>query len=86
VWAFGQLDSNNEPAFHTYYPKSDIVIDFNTTEPVNDCFAFTKQMETPPPQLWERTRMLVLQFENFLIYMFNNVINRFRVICDWKRI
>lgn len=56
VWAFGQLDSNNEPAFHTHYPKSDIIIDFNTTEPVNDCFSFTKRMEAPV-QLWERTRI-----------------------------
>lgn len=57
IWAFGPLDSNNEPAFHTYYPKSDIVIDFNTTEPVNDCYAFTKRAETTNPPVWERTRI-----------------------------
>ncbi|XP_017023324.1 protein Skeletor, isoforms B/C [Drosophila kikkawai] len=68
VWAFGQLDSNNEPAFHTYYPKSDIVIDFNTTEPVNDCFAFTSQKETPP-QLWERTRITDASVRSFNAYL-----------------
>ncbi|XP_030381762.1 protein Skeletor, isoforms B/C [Scaptodrosophila lebanonensis] len=56
VWAIGQLDSNNEPTFHTFYPKSDIVINFNTTEPVNDCFSFTKPINTPLPA-WERSRI-----------------------------
>ncbi|KAH8276860.1 hypothetical protein KR026_001943, partial [Drosophila bipectinata] len=68
VWAFGQLDSNNEPAFHTHYPKSDILIDFNTTEPVNDCFAFTKSVETPPP-LWERTRITDATVRSFNAYL-----------------
>ncbi|XP_016979035.2 protein Skeletor, isoforms B/C [Drosophila rhopaloa] len=69
VWAFGQLDSNNEPAFHTYYPKSDIVIDFNTTEAVNDCFDFTKSVDTPPPQLWERTRITDATVRTFNAYL-----------------
>lgn len=56
VWALGQLDSNSEPAFHFVYPKSDILIDFNTTEPINDCFSFTKRPETPI-QIWERVRL-----------------------------
>ncbi|EDW23890.1 GL23675 [Drosophila persimilis] len=68
VWAFGQLDSNNEPAFHTHYPKSDIVIDFNTTEPVNDCFAFTKRTEAPV-QLWERTRITDATVRTFNAYL-----------------
>ncbi|XP_060650374.1 protein Skeletor, isoforms B/C [Drosophila nasuta] len=68
VWALGQLDSNNEPAFHTYYPKSDIIIDFNTTEPVNDCFSFTKRLVTQV-QLWERTRITDPTVRTFNAYL-----------------
>lgn len=56
IWALGQLDLNSEPAFHTYYPKSDVVIDFNTTEPVNDCFSFTKRTDAPIPT-WEKVKI-----------------------------
>lgn len=57
VWAMGQLDSNQEPAFHSYYPKSDILMDFNTSEPVNDCVSFTKRIDTPL-QTWAKVRIL----------------------------
>lgn len=40
VWALGRLDSNREPAFHDYYPKRDVIIDFNPKEKYNDCYAF----------------------------------------------
>lgn len=56
IWALGQLDSNQEPAFHTYYPKSDVVIDFNATEPVNDCVSFTKRTDAPI-QTWEKVKI-----------------------------
>ncbi|KAG5673657.1 hypothetical protein PVAND_003685 [Polypedilum vanderplanki] len=53
VWSMGKLDSNKEPAFHTVYPKKDLQIHFNSTEPFNDCFSFT---DSPPKQeveIWE---------------------------------
>lgn len=40
IWALGRLDSNREPAFHDYYPKRDVIIDFNPKEKYNDCYAF----------------------------------------------
>ncbi|XP_054745962.1 protein Skeletor, isoforms B/C [Anastrepha obliqua] len=68
VWALGQLDSNSEPAFHFVYPKGDILIDFNTTEPVNDCFSFTKRPETPV-QIWERVRLYDPTQRTFRAYL-----------------
>lgn len=57
VWAMGRLDSNNnEPAFHDIYPKKDVIIHFNTTEPVNDCFSFTRS-ETNLPDIWDRSQI-----------------------------
>lgn len=56
VWAMGRLDSNNEPAFHDIYPKSDIVINFNTSEPVNDCFSFTRS-EVNLEDIWDRSQI-----------------------------
>ncbi|XP_018791491.1 PREDICTED: protein Skeletor, isoforms B/C isoform X1 [Bactrocera latifrons] len=68
VWALGELDSNSEPAFHFVYPKSDILIDFNTTEPINDCFSFTKAPETPI-QIWERVRLHDPTLRTFNAYL-----------------
>lgn len=56
VWAIGRLDSNNEPAFHDVYPKKDVIIHFNTTEPVNDCFSFTRS-EVNLPDIWDRSQI-----------------------------
>lgn len=56
IWAMGRLDSNNEPAFHDIYPKSDITIHFNTSEPVNDCFSFTRS-EVNLEEIWERAQI-----------------------------
>lgn len=56
VWAMGKLDSNKEPAFHDIYPKRDVIIYFNTTEPYNDCFSFTRSDKTIE-DAWERTQI-----------------------------
>lgn len=56
VWAMGRLDSNNEPAFHDIYPKKDVIIHFNTSEPVNDCFSFSKS-EINRPDIWDRSQI-----------------------------
>lgn len=56
VWAMGRLDSNNEPAFHDVYPKRDVIIHFNTTEPVNDCFSFSQSAATEEP-IWDRAKI-----------------------------
>lgn len=56
VWAMGRMDSNNEPAFHDIYPKKDVIINFNTTEPYNDCFSFTRT-EMNNDEIWERAQI-----------------------------
>lgn len=56
VWAMGRMDSNNEPAFHDIYPKKDVIINFNTTEPYNDCFSFTRT-EMKNDEIWERAQI-----------------------------
>lgn len=56
VWAIGQLDSNKEPAFHDLYPKRDIKIHFNSSEPFNDCFSFAKK-EKVALEVWERPQI-----------------------------
>lgn len=56
VWAIGRLDSNNEPAFHDIYPKKDVVIHFNTSEPVDDCFSFSRS-EAKLDDIWERSQI-----------------------------
>lgn len=60
----GRLDSNKEPAFHDIYPKKDIVIHFNTTEPVNDCFSFTRS-EVPIRETWERAQIFDRSIRSF---------------------
>lgn len=62
VWAVGRLDSNNEPAFHDIYPKKDVIIHFNTSEPVDDCFSFTRS-ETKLEDIWERSQI----FDRYLL-------------------
>lgn len=54
VWAIGKLDSNKEPAFHTVYPKRDLTIHFNSTEPINDCSSFSANPPRPDVELWDR--------------------------------
>lgn len=56
VWAMGKLGSSNEPAFHDIYPKKDVIIHFNTSEPYNDCFSFTRS-ETIIEEVWERSQI-----------------------------
>lgn len=56
VWAMGRLDVNKEPAFHDFYPKKDIKIHFNTSEPVNDCFSFSKR-EKVTYEPWDRPQI-----------------------------
>ncbi|CAH0554460.1 unnamed protein product [Brassicogethes aeneus] len=60
VWAIGKLDQNKEPAFHDYYPKHDIKIEFMPKEPIKTCFSFTKTEEIvqepwPKGQIYDRT-------------------------------
>ncbi|XP_037030549.1 protein Skeletor, isoforms B/C [Bradysia coprophila] len=64
VWAMGRLDSNNEPAFHDIYPKKDVIIHFNTSEPVNDCFSFSKS-ETNRPDIWDRAQIFERSIRTF---------------------
>lgn len=56
VWAVGRLDLNKEPAFHDLYPKRDIKIHFNTTEPYNDCFSFAAR-NAEKWDAWERPQI-----------------------------
>lgn len=59
VWALGKLDTNKEPAFHSFYPKKDNQIHFNTTETVDDCFSFTQSdAKQPEIELWERNPIM----------------------------
>lgn len=53
----GELDSNKEPAFHTIYPKRDLSINFNSSEPINDCFSFTVSPPKPDVEIWDRHRI-----------------------------
>lgn len=64
VWAMGRLDSNKEPAFHDIYPKSDITIHFNTSEPVNDCFSFTRS-EVNLEDIWDRSQIFDRSIRSF---------------------
>jgi hypothetical protein len=57
IWAMGKLDSNKEPAFHTVYPKRDLQIHFNSSEPVNDCFGFTDSPPKPDVEMWDRVQI-----------------------------
>jgi hypothetical protein len=65
VWAMGQLDTNKEPAFHDFYPKKDILIHFNASETVDDCFAFTQSEKKPEVELWERNPILDKSIRSF---------------------
>lgn len=56
VWAIGRLDSNNEPAFHDIYPKRNVLIHFNSSEPVDDCFSFSRS-EVKLEDIWERSQI-----------------------------
>ncbi|CAG9766097.1 unnamed protein product [Ceutorhynchus assimilis] len=42
VWAMGKLDENKEPAFHDFYPKTNISIKLKPKEPQKTCYAFTR--------------------------------------------
>lgn len=57
IWAMGHLDSNYEPAFHNLYPKTDVIMHFNTTEPVNDCFSFTRKEHSNTVEVWEQAKI-----------------------------
>ncbi|XP_062534432.1 protein Skeletor, isoforms B/C [Armigeres subalbatus] len=56
IWAMGRLDSNNEPTYHDIYPKRDVAMSFNTSEPVNDCFSFTRS-EVNLKDVWEKAQI-----------------------------
>ncbi|XP_067006785.2 protein Skeletor, isoforms B/C [Anabrus simplex] len=45
IWSVGRLNRNNEPLFHDLYPKSDIKVELNSKEKINNCFAFTRTQE-----------------------------------------
>jgi hypothetical protein len=61
----GKLDANKEPAFHDIYPKKDIIIHFNTSETVDDCFSFTKSEEKAEVELWERNPIVDKAIRSF---------------------
>lgn len=65
VWAIGRLDLNKEPAFHDLFPKKDILIHFNSTEPYNDCFAFTSSAPVPVLEKWERNKIFDKSIRSF---------------------
>jgi len=56
VWALGRLDSNMEPAFHDFYPKRDVLMEFQPKEPFNDCFSFTED-EQRKIEPWEKAHI-----------------------------
>lgn len=64
VWAMGRLDSNKEPTFHDTYPKSDTIIHFNTTDPVNDCYSFSRT-EIKMEDTWERAKIFDRSVRSF---------------------
>lgn len=64
IWAMGRMDSNNEPTYHDIYPKKDIVIEFNTAEPVNDCFSFTRS-EVNLKDVWEKAQIFDRAIRSF---------------------
>ncbi|GAB0093554.1 protein Skeletor, isoforms B/C [Sergentomyia squamirostris] len=57
VWAMGLLDSNKEPAFHDVFPRENVIIHFNSTDPINDCFSFTRSETSGPIEPWEKTQI-----------------------------
>ena len=65
VWAMGKLDTNKEPAFHTFYPKKDHAIHFNSSETSDDCFSFTQVEEKPEIELWERNPIIDKAIRSF---------------------
>lgn len=56
IWSLGKLDSNKEPAFHDYYHKKDVMINFNSSEPINDCFGFTTGRTKQDVEIWDRKK------------------------------
>lgn len=64
VWAIGPLDSNKEPAFHDIYPKKDIIINFNASIPVNDCFSFSKR-EIIVKETWNKAKIFDRTIRSF---------------------
>lgn len=56
TWAIGRLHPNKDPAYHDVYPTRDIKINFNSSEPYNDCFSF---LGRPNVKLdpWERPQI-----------------------------
>lgn len=64
VWALGRLDSNSEPAFHDIYPRKDVIIHFNTKEPVNDCFSFTRS-EVNMQDVWDKSQIFDRSIRTF---------------------
>lgn len=73
VWAMGKLDSNKEPAFHDIYPKKDVIIHFNTSEPYNDCFSFSRS-ETKLEEIWERSQIFDRCVKNKTWFFFCNFV------------
>jgi hypothetical protein len=51
----GRLDSNNEPTFHDFYPKRDVLMQFNTSTTASDCVSFTTEPPKQPVEIWDRT-------------------------------
>lgn len=79
VWAMGKLDSNNEPAFHDIYPKKDVIIHFNGSEPYNDCFSFTRS-EAILEEMWERSQIFDRYFNGMTQNRFFDLYNFYVVV------
>ncbi|KAJ8687168.1 hypothetical protein QAD02_022962 [Eretmocerus hayati] len=45
IWAIGRLDENNEPSFHDFYPKHDVLLDLRRSQTENSCIDFTDNNE-----------------------------------------
>lgn len=68
IWALGKLDTNKEakePAFHDFYPKKDILIHFNSSEPIDECFSFTKSPPKPEVEIWEKNPLMDKSIRSF---------------------
>lgn len=61
----GKLDTNKEPAFHEFYPKRDMMIHFNSSEPIDDCFSFTLTTEKPAIELWDKSQIFDKNIRSF---------------------
>lgn len=69
IWALGRLDSNKEPTFHDFYPKSNISIELNRKEPQSNCFSFTRPESPNKTEIWEKPQIFDRTIRTFNAYL-----------------